>query len=134
MPAIVIDASATLPWCFQEEVTPWTTELLKSVRQQEAFVPDHWLAEVCNSLNVAIRKQRISTDEAGIFLNDLEYLPITRIQTHDDMRDALALAQKFNLTVYDALYLQLAVRLQSPLATLDKQLRVASTAAGVALF
>jgi len=47
--------------------------------------------------------------------------------------DTLTLADRFNLTLYDASYLELAQRLKLPLATLDADLRSAATALGIGL-
>ncbi len=51
MARLVLDASATLTWCFEDEATPWTDALLASLRAgDEAIVPLHWSAEVANTL------------------------------------------------------------------------------------
>ena len=77
MAAFVIDASATLPWCFADEATPATNQLLTRLRTgDEAIVPPHWPLEVANALLIAIRRERISVKDAQQFLDDLEVLPI----------------------------------------------------------
>jgi predicted nucleic acid-binding protein len=43
------------------------------------------------------------------------------------------LAEQYNLTIYDAGYLELAIREGLPLATLDNDLRKAARASGVPL-
>jgi predicted nucleic acid-binding protein len=48
--------------------------------------------------------------------------------------DVLVLARQHSLTTYDATYLELALRLSAPLATLDRQLKVVAKAAGAALY
>jgi predicted nucleic acid-binding protein len=48
--------------------------------------------------------------------------------------DVLALARQHALSAYDAAYLELALRLSLPLATLDRRLQAAATAAGVAIY
>jgi predicted nucleic acid-binding protein len=56
MPGFVADASATLPWCFEEEATPATEALLERLRAGEpAVVPAHWSTEVMNGLKVGGR-------------------------------------------------------------------------------
>lgn len=76
MVAFVIDASATLPWCFSDEATPATNALLVRLRTgDEAVVPAHWITEVGNALLVAVRRKRISAQDAHQFLADLESLP-----------------------------------------------------------
>jgi predicted nucleic acid-binding protein len=136
MAAFVIDASATLPWCFADEATPATNHLLTRLRTgDEAIVPPHWPLEVVNALLIAIRRDRIPVKDAQQFLDDLEVLPI-QIDTAD--RNSLRkrifpLAKQSGLTAYDAAYLELAVRKSLPLATLDGQLREAAREAHAAL-
>jgi predicted nucleic acid-binding protein len=81
MAAFVLDASAALPWCFADESTAATNALLARLRtSDEARVPAHLLVEVANALLMAVRRTRISSQDARQFLEDLEVLPI-RIET-----------------------------------------------------
>lgn len=134
MPAFVIDASATLPWCFYDEASDETNALLTRLQTgDEALVPAHWPAEVANALLVAVRRERISSQDARRFLEDVDLLPI-RIDTvtQELVRlHILPLAEKHELTVYDAAYLELAMRQAVPLATFDDDLRKAARASGV---
>jgi len=136
MAAFVIDASVTLPWCFADEATKATNELLIRLRTgDEANVPSHWPAEVANALLVAVRRMRIPPFDALKFLADLEVLPI-RIHTTtiNLVREGIfRVAEQYGLTIYDAAYLGLAMRRNLPLATLDHDLRKAARAAGVSL-
>jgi predicted nucleic acid-binding protein len=136
MAAFVIDASATLPWCFADEATQSTNALLARLRTgEEAIVPAHWPLEVANALLIAVRRRRISAEDAHQFLDDLEVLPI-RVDTagRSSLRARVfPLAEQFKLTAYDAAYLELAVRETLPLATLDEDLRRAAHRAGVSL-
>ena len=136
MAVFVMDASATLPWCFADEATDATNALLTRLQAgDEALVPGHWPAEVANALLVALRRERISRQDAQQFLADLDVLPI-RIEptAHKLLRLAiLPLAEKHDLTIYDAAYLELAIRQTVPLATLDDDLRKAARASGVSL-
>ena len=136
MAAFVIDASATLPWCFSDEATPATNALLARLRTgDEAVVPAHWLPEVGNALLMAVRRKRISSQDAYQFLADLESLPIrTDATARNLVRSAVfPIAEQHRLTVYDAAYLELALREGLPLATLDNDLRKAATIAGALL-
>jgi predicted nucleic acid-binding protein len=136
MARLVPDASATLSWCFEDEAKPWTDALLAKLRAgDEATVPAHWPVEVANALLMAIRRRRISGEKANRFFEDLRALPI-RIDLESSETAfvrVFKLAEQYNLTVYDAAYLELAIRESVPLATLDNELREAARAAGVAL-
>ena len=136
MPAFVIDASVTLPWCFADEATEATNSLLARLKDgEEAVAPPHWLFEVGNALLIASRRKRISSQDVHRFLEDLEVLPI---RVHPINRDrirqrVLPLAEQYELTVYDVAYLELALIESLPLATLDNALCKASRVAGITL-
>ncbi len=136
MAAFVLDASATLPWCFADESTAATNALLARLRtSDEARVPAHWPVEVANALLMAVRRTRVSSQDAQEFLADLEILPIRVETTPSNLVRAkiFPLAVQYQLTLYDAAYLELAIRENLPLATLDDDLRKASRGAGVSL-
>lgn len=134
MAVFVIDASATLPWCFADEATAATNAALTRLRTgDEATVPAHWPVEVANALLIAVRRKRISPADAHQFLLDLEFLPI-RVNTKNPVRTGVfPLAEQYGLTVYDAAYLELAMRESTPLMTLDNDLRKAARVSGVPL-
>ena len=84
---------------------------------------------------MASRRKRIKPEQPALFWEELSRLPIeteppfTAIQANT----VLALSEKHSLTVYDAAYLELAHRRQSPLGTLDTDLRKAAQVEGVPL-
>lgn len=122
MAGFVIDASATLPWRFEDEATLWTEALLDRVMGgEEVRVPAHWPLEVANTLLTAFGSGRVTTEQVTEFIEDLIALPI-RIEPPSDpthWRAIFVLARTHRLTAYDAAYLELAVRTGLPLATLD---------------
>lgn len=131
--SIVIDASSTLPWYFQDESTPATEALMNRVLAQGAVVPAHWRLEIANGLRTGIRRGRIDRAYQDASLSDLEELPI-RIDAETNQhawKATVALADRYELTVYDAAYLELAQRARLPLATLDKDLGKAARESGV---
>ena len=133
MKEFVLDCSATLPWVFASEATPKTDALLDALAGGgKAWVPALWHLELGNVLLGAQRKGRI--DKAGIeqFLAaldvyDIEVDPETITVAWSK---TLALAENLGLTIYDAAYLELALRRGLPLATLDGSLRKAMQQAG----
>jgi predicted nucleic acid-binding protein len=131
----VIDASATLPWCFLDEATPEAMALLERLQSAEAWVPSLWRAEVANVLLAAERRQRITATLIAEFLSMLGGLTI---RTDPDAEHrihgpVLHLARLHRLTVYDAMYLDLAMHRGLPLATRDGDLCRAARAAQVTL-
>lgn len=132
--SLVLDSSVTLAWVLPDERHPAIDALWDRVVSSRAWVPSLWRLEVANSLTMAMRRGRISADFRADTLADLALL---NIQTDPDTgsfawRDTLALADTHGLSVYDAAYLELALRLSLPLATLDGALNRAAERCGVA--
>jgi predicted nucleic acid-binding protein len=132
----IFDASISLAWCFDDERTSQTDALLNRLRDgSPAVVPQVWPLEVTNVLVLAGKKKRITAARRREFLAMLQGAPITveMLSRKTLFNDVLLLAEKHNLTSYDASYLELAMRLALPLATVDKDLVRAADDAGVAL-
>ena len=123
----------TACWAFGDEIHSTATRALHLVQSgQGAVVPSLWWFEVRNTLVVNERRGRISDVDTGLFLRLLSELDVTTDQSPDGGQ-VVALARTHRLTVYDAAYLELALRHDVPLATLDQRLRQAAKQAGVAL-
>lgn len=97
------------------------------------MVPRHWEFEVANSLLVAERRGRLGYAEARQRFHYLDDLEI-EIDAASELDHTFSLAADHDLTFYDALYLELAIRHSLPLATLDNELERAASARGVAVF
>ncbi len=98
-------------------------------------VPGLWRLEVLNGLRTAMRRASITIAQRDEALAILGEWPLT-VDHETDQRawtDTLRLADRFGLTPYDAAYLELAARRGLPLATLDRELIAAASAAGVTL-
>jgi len=132
----VLDASVAVSWFFDDEAKEYTAAVLESFIEWEAVVPSLWTLEVANVLLVSERRSRCSEAEAARFIELLESLPITTDDATASraLHSSYQLAREYYLTAYDAAYLELAMRLGAPLATLDQQLIVASKKAGVKIF
>jgi len=136
MPGFVVDASATLPWGFEDEASAWSEALLDRAEGGESvLVPAHWPIEVANALLMARRRGRITTEQASEFCKDLAALTVLVEPAYPPSKwpAVIALAERHGLTVYDAAYLEGALRSGFPLATLDRALERAARAAKVAL-
>ena len=128
----VLDASVALAWAFVDEQRPSAMRALTLARTEEALVPGLWWFEVRNALLVNERRGRLAESETAEFLEELARLRIA-MDDAPDGRTLLALARRYRLTAYDAAYLELAQRVEAPLATLDIELVRAARAAKVAL-
>jgi predicted nucleic acid-binding protein len=136
MPGFIPDASATLPWCFEDEATPSTESLLnRAATGERIVVPTHWPLEVTNGLLMAVRRGRVPRDKVRRFIEDLQSLSIhiePPLPPNLWIR-VLEMAELHRLTAYDAAYLELAQRTGLPLATLDEELHRAADTARVQL-
>jgi predicted nucleic acid-binding protein len=132
---IVIDASATLAWCFKDEETPDARTLLARVANSGAHVPSLWTLEVANSLHFALRRGRMSEAIMTEKIKMLCDLPVTIHELHRSQTfgPVSSLARQHALTIYDASYFELAIRLRAPFATRDTALQNAARLTGVEL-
>ena len=130
---IVLDASAALAWSHKDETTPAIDDVLRRVVSQGALVPALWPTEIANALRVAVRENRISTEIRSELLANLWRLKpvVEEIDLEVVSTRTMALADRHDLTVYDATYLELALRHALLLATTDKKLASAARAEGV---
>ncbi|MCA9415364.1 MAG: type II toxin-antitoxin system VapC family toxin [Candidatus Omnitrophica bacterium] len=114
-----------MSWCFEDESSEYADKVLESLENCEAVVPSIWPLEVGNVLLVAERRNRIDEASSTHFLEILNALPI---QVEPEPPDRiftriLSLARKHEMSTYDASYLDLALRLDVQIATLDESLR-----------
>ena len=130
--SLVLDASVVVAWLLADEDEPSASVVLTRLEAEVALVPDVWHVEVRNALLVAERRRRVRPGEVDDCLRRVRELAV-RTDKEPDIDAAFALARTHRLSVYDALYLDLALRAEAPLATLDKALARAADAAGVAL-
>ena len=130
--AFVLDASVTITWAMVDEEHPVAELAAARVSVEKALVPAIWQFEVLNVLLVNEKRQRANRADSEQFLLYLEGLAI-EIHQAPNPSALLNLAGLHRLTIYDAAYLELAIRKRVPLATLDKALRSAAEAAGVVL-
>ncbi len=131
--AFVLDCSVTMAWLFPDEANETTDRLRDSLVEDRAFVPSHWPVEVGNVLLVATRRGRIHVEEWPQIRRFLAALPleIDPVTTSRAWGASLELAQAYQLSVHDAMYLELAVRMRMTLATLDRALRNAAQTLGI---
>lgn len=132
----VLDNSVTMRWFFEDggrTDLAYATEVLAELKNSTAVVPVTCGLEVANVLARAEASSRLALADSSRFIEMLQGLDI---KPDEDtfayaLADTLDLARRFKLSAYDASYLELALRLNVPLATLDKSLRRAASRAGV---
>jgi predicted nucleic acid-binding protein len=133
--SLILDSSVTLAWLYSDELTPATQKVFDQVVTAGARVPSLWRLEVANSLQGGMRRGRISKEFRDKALTDLGLLDIAIDSDTDTFAwsATLGLAERYDLTLYDAAYLELAQRFELPLATLDQELHAAGSALGLTL-
>ena len=133
---IVIDASVALAWCFPDEASDYADGVLVALEDRTAMVPAIWPVEITNALLVGERRKRIRQPEVRRFVELLKGLSILEDGQPfaDAVSNILPLAREYDLSAYDAAYLDVAVRHGAPLATLDARLQKAGRAAGIKIF
>jgi predicted nucleic acid-binding protein len=111
-------------------------KVLDAMRQDSALVPMTWGLEVANVIVRAEAKALVTEARSGAFLEMLEGVDIEvdAATFAHALSGTLQLARRYKLSAYDASYLELALRLGVPLATLDEDLQKAAKKAGVKKF
>jgi predicted nucleic acid-binding protein len=129
MTQIVIDANIAIGW-FRPVVDEAAEAALDILSVDGAIVPALWRWEVQDVLRRLGDSGKLTLPVEAA-LDEMRQLPITIDDGISGLfGDALALAKQYNLTVYDASYLELAIRHRLPLATFDKRLATAAKRAG----
>lgn len=131
-----VDASLALAWVHPHQASDKTDALLRRLTEGVTLVvPALWFLEVANALLVLERRRKIRSEERREALAtvralnmtvDLEGVAAAFVQVSD-------LAEKHGISVYDAAYLELALREHLPLGTVDASLQEAARRAGVNL-
>ena len=130
---VVLDASAALALCLEDEVGDRIDRGLR--RLGDPVVPSIWLSEVVQGVLAAERRGRLTPEAAVRAIGLLEDLRV-RVEIPTVVRNftaVMSMARLYQLTAYDASYLELALREGLPLATLDRALERAARQAGVEL-
>jgi predicted nucleic acid-binding protein len=132
----VLDGSLTMAWCFEDEASPETDEIQDWLAADaHAYVPTLWHLEIANILWACERRKRIAEADSIQFLTVLAGLNITTDRQTEQHagQTTLGLARLHGLSVYDAAYLELAMRMGMPLASKDQALRKVARAVGLTL-
>lgn len=134
-PSYVADASVAMSWCFLDEATTATRELYDDLGRVSLLVPTLWYIELTNVLYLAEKNRRIPAKRVTEFIN---FVATLEMEIDDEaprraFSHILSFCRAHSLTSYDAIYLDLAVRRNLPLATLDMPLRKAAKKLGVKL-
>ena len=132
MSGLVVDASTVMAWLFDDEDESPSLRALVRLEGDGGVVPQIWHLETRNALLAAERRGRLSSRQVAQGLDALKRLPV-RTDDEPDLQSAFDLARKHGLSMYDAMYLELAKREEAELATLDRAVGRAAATEAVAL-
>ncbi len=121
-----------MAWVLGDEQSARADASLEQVVEIGGIAPALWWVEVRNVLVMAERRGRLTQADTAAAVQALDALGI-RLDHAPDNTSVLQLARTHSLTAYDAMYLELAIRQQRPLATLDRTLSAAAQAEGITL-
>jgi predicted nucleic acid-binding protein len=129
---LVVDASVALSWIADDERSAYADAVLAAASSDRAVVPELWRWEIANTLVMLERRGRLA-DAGGTFASVVRHLPIDVANDATGTRGLaeIELAQRHQLSVYDAAYLALAKSRELLLATLDTRLASAASAEGL---
>lgn len=129
----VIDNSVVCGWLIAAQASDYGDAVAQRLLDDRAHAPALWELELTNVLRTACLRQKLTAQQAQARLAQVVSLPIEVDRQPVAASELLGLALRFGLSTYDAAYLELALRLQLPLATTDTPLRDAALASGVGL-
>ncbi len=137
---LVVDASMALAWIFERSNKKEAVCADKAITDlaiaEETTVPTLWHTEIANALVVAERRRVVTEAQIIDYFNRLSKLPISTDETsvEHQRNSVVSLAREYDLTAYDATYLELALRTNAELATFDTKLANVMRKAGGVVF
>lgn len=136
MTDFILDNSVAMRWLLNTKKAAdqqYALDVLDSLADGNAIVPNLWHLEATNVLLSADKRDEIGLGDIEGFISQLENLSIQTdtMTSHHAFNRTLTLARAYKLSSYDAAYLELAIREGLPLATLDKNLVKAAIKADI---
>ncbi len=130
----VLDNSILCGWFLHHQATPYGDAVSQRLKEADAHAP--WLLplEFTNVLRTVCRRGSLPINKAREIVDAVAGLPIHLDGNPPTAAMLLNLAMRFDLTSYDTSYLELALRLQIPIATRNIALSEAAWAAGVGVY
>lgn len=130
----VVDNSVVCGWFIANQSTPYTEAVASHLLDDQAIAPPLWHLEFANVLRTACKRGTLNAQSAHEVISQMAELPVSLDRESPGPGALLSLALRYDLTSYDATYLELALRLQLPIATQDAALMEAARASGVGVF
>ena len=131
--ALVADNSVVLAWFVGSQASAYSEKVLGQAAREVCHVPQVWPLEFGNALRQLERRRKLKPEDAANILDAADALGLQLDTTPPSQRRLIDLARQYDLSVYDASYLELAIRLSLKLATQDASLAAAAKKAGLLL-
>lgn len=119
MSVFVVDASLVIKWFVPEIHSEAARRWLDA--SHDYVAPDLLFPEVGNVVWKKVRRKELDEIEARQLVIDLAQVSVETIATRSLLQDAVSVALSADITVYDAMYLTLAVRLDTEVITGDER-------------
>ncbi len=129
--AFVADNSVVLAWFVSSQSTAYSEKMLRRVAREPIHVPVVWALEFANALHQLERRRKLKPETTAELFEAVDALRLQSDASPPGQRRLLDLARQYDLSIYDASYLELAIRMALPLATQDSALSAAATKAGL---
>ena len=134
--AIVVDASVAMGWIVPSQATLLAESALTAVTEDTGWVPAYFGIEMARGLRTRERRSLLTSERVDAALHTLRALPLRQdgAAALDLVETIVALARAQSVRTADAGYLELALRMNLPLATQDAALIRAAMRTGATLF
>ncbi len=119
MKALVVDASVAIKWFLPEIHFEEASKVLKS--KWELLAPYLIWTEVSSALLKKVRFEEINAQEASDILKDFIRFPLQTYSSKFLLNSAWQIAQQSRSSIYDSLYLALAINRDCSLVTADRK-------------
>jgi predicted nucleic acid-binding protein len=129
----VLDNSVLMAWIVETQATPYTEAVFVRAREETVMAPAILHVEAANALRSLWARRKLTLDQAMGLVDAALTFDVVLDTEQPAPGLMLSLAARFNLSAYDALYLELAMRKGAPIATQDEQLARAARAAGIGM-
>jgi predicted nucleic acid-binding protein len=135
----VLDASVAIRWALGDGSSTdikYADKVLDSFKTHQAIVPALWYTEMAHVMGNAAKRGLIPVEICAPSISRINSLPIAKDEANlaQSQSSVIQLMQELGTSGYDSQYLEIAVRLSLPLATLDIDLRKAAKKLNVAIY
>jgi len=117
--SVVVDASVVIKWFVPEAGSDAASRLLASEDRLEA--PDLLFAEIANAIWKKVLRGQLTRAESQLLISDIEKIAVGTTPCRALATDAHAIALITSRSVYDSMYVALALRLGTRVITADER-------------